>query len=77
MAELVSKEEAILEKNARFHQVSRRPQPPWHLLSDDLNHAEPRSACDPDQGQGAYLTMGEIGLVLGVGDVCWCTRKGW
>ena len=50
-----------------------------HLLSDDLNHAEPRSACDPDQGEGAYLmhlTMGEIGLVLGVGDVCWCTRKG-
>ena len=64
----------MLEKHARFCQVSRRPQPPWHLLSDDLNHAEPRSACDPDQGEGAYLTMGEIGLVLGVGDVCWCTR---
>ena len=36
----------------------------------------PNLAPHPDQGEGAYLTMGEIGLVLGVGDVCWCTRLG-
>ena len=59
MAELVSKEEAILEKNARFHQVSRRPQPPLHLLSGDLNYTEPPSACDPDQGERAYLLMAD------------------